>query len=209
FDENRHLTGQKQLTLVDLANEESTSTRDINGDGVIGAKVVSAIDKAGGVYKVSIENKFFMISIDPAASPGRQTGLSNVLMSEDSKPLEIDQTGLLVEGALAGWKVNSAVLTTDSEGVSTTKVFALKSNAGGYSDVKRLTFSGATDSVDYPNYKMLSAADTLNARDLVAEETNQSYGRDFNADKAVGVKIDQTVDKKVGLFTAKVLGQFS
>ena len=207
FDENRHLTGQKQLTLVDLANEESTSTRDINGDGVIGAKVVSAIDKGGGVYKVNIENKFFMISIDPAASPGRQTGLSNVLMSEDSKPLEIDQTGLLVEGALAGWKVNSAVLTTDSEGVSSTKVFALKSNAGGYSDVKRLTFSGATDSVDYPNYKMLSAADTLNARDLVAEETNQSYGRDFNADKAVGVKIDQTVDKKVGLFTAKVLGQ--
>ena len=207
FDENRHLTGQKQLTLVDLANEESTSSRDINGDGAIGAKVVSAIDKSQGVYKVSIENKFFMISIDPTTSPGRQTGLTNVLMGEDSKPLEIDQAGLLIEGELAGWKVNSAVQTIDSDGVSTTKVFALKSNAGGYSDVKRLSFKGATDSVDYLNYKMLSAAETLNARDLVAEETNQNYGRDFNADKAVGVKIAQTIDKKVGLYSTRVLGQ--
>jgi len=207
FDENRHLTGQKQLTLVDLANEESTSSRDINGDGAIGAKVVSAIDKSQGVYKVSIENKFFMISIDPTTSPGRQTGLTNVLMGEDSKPLEIDQAGLLIEGELAGWKVNSAVQTIDSDGVSTTKVFALKSNAGGYSDVKRLTFNGATDSIDYLNYKMLSAAETLNARDLVAEETNQNYGRDFNADKAVGVKIAQTIDKKVGLYSTNVLGQ--
>ena len=207
FDENRHLTGQKQLTLVDLANEESTSSRDINGDGAIGAKVVSAIDKSQGVYKVSIENKFFMISIDPTTSPGRQTGLTNVLMGEDSKPLEIDQAGLLIEGELAGWKVNSAVQTIDSDGVSTTKVFALKSNAGGYSDVKRLSFKGATDSVDYLNYKMLSAAETLNARDLVAEETNQNYGRDFNADTAVGVKIAQTIDKKVGLYSTRVLGQ--
>ena len=77
---------------------------------------------------------------------------------------------------------------------TTTKVFALKSNACGYSDVKRLTFNGATDSIDYLNYKMLSAAETLNARDLVAEETNQNYGRDFNADKAVGVKIAQTIE---------------
>jgi len=207
FDENRHLIGQKQLTLVDLANEESSSSRDINGDGVIGAKVVSAIDKAGGVYKVSIENKFFMISIDPVTSPGRQTGLTNVLMGEDSKPLEIDQNGVLLDGELAGWKVNSAVRSTDSEGVSTTKVFALKNNAGGYFDVNRLSFNEVTESVDYPNYKMLSAAETLNARDLIVEETNQNYGRDFNADKAVGVKIEQTVDKKVGLFSTKVLGQ--
>ena len=37
FDENHQLTGKTQMSLVDLANEESSATRDINGDGVIGA----------------------------------------------------------------------------------------------------------------------------------------------------------------------------
>ena len=207
FDENRRLTGKSELTLVDVANEESSASRDINGDGVIGAKVISAIDKAGGLYKVSIENKFFMVSLDPSTSPGRQTGLTNILMGEDSKPLEIDQAGVLLHGDLEGWKVGTAVRTVDEEGVSTTKVFALKTNAGGYSDVKRLTFNEAADSVDFPNYKMLTVAEDLNARDLIAEETNDVYGRDLNADKAVGLKIEQTVDKKAGLYAAKVLGQ--
>ena len=207
FDENRRFTGKSELTLVDVANEESVASRDINGDGVIGAKVIAAIDKTGGLYKVSIENKFFMVALDPSAAPGRQTGLTNILMGEDSKPLEIDQTGVLLNGELAGWKVSTAVRTLDEEGVSTTKVFALKNNSNGYSDVKRLTFNEAVDSVDFPNYKMLTVAEDLNARDLIAEETNDVYGRDLNADKAVGLKIEQTVDKKAGLYVAKVLGQ--
>ena len=207
FDENRRFTGKSELTLVDVANEESSASRDINGDGVIGAKVIAAIDKTGGLYKVSIENKFFMVAIDPSAAPGRQTGLSNVLMGEDSKPLEIDQANVLLSGDLEGWKVSTAVRMVDDEGVSTTKVFALKNNADGYSDVKRLTFNEAADSVDYPNYKMLSVAEDLNARDLIAEETNNVYGRDLNADKAVGLKIGQTIDKKAGLYAAKVLGE--
>jgi hypothetical protein len=207
FDENRRFTGKSELTLVDVANEETSATRDINGDGVIGAKVISAIDKTGGLYKVSIENKFFMVAIDPTAAPGRQTGLTNVLMGEDSKPLEIDQAGVLLNGDLEGWKVSTAVRTVDGEGVSTTKVFALKNNDNGYSDVKRLTFNEAADSVDYPNYKMLSVSENLNARDLIAEETNNVYGRDLNADKAVGLKIEQSIDKKAGLYAAKVLGQ--
>ena len=207
FDENRRFTGKSELTLVDVANEETSASRDINGDGVIGAKVIAAIDKTGGLYKVSIENKFFMVALDPSAAPGRQTGLTNILMGEDSKPLEIDQAGVLLNGDLAGWKVSTSVRTVDEEGVSTTKVFALKSNSNGYSDVKRLTFNEAADSVDFPNYKMLTVAEDLNARDLIAEETNDVYGRDLNADKAVGLKIEQTVDKKAGLYAAKVLGQ--
>ena len=207
FDENRRFTGKSELTLVDVANEETSASRDINGDGVIGAKVIAAIDKTGGLYKVSIENKFFMIALDPSAAPGRQTGLTNILMGEDSKPLEIDQAGVFLNGNLAGWKVSTSVRTVDEEGVSTTKVFALKSNSNGYSDVKRLTFNEAADSVDFPNYKMLTVAEDLNARDLIAEETNDVYGRDLNADKAVGLKIEQTVDKKAGLYSAKVLGQ--
>jgi hypothetical protein len=54
---------------------------------------------------------------------------------------------------------------------------------------------------------MLSANDTLSAQDLIAEETNQAYGKDLNADKAVGLKIDQAIDKKAGLYSATVLGQ--
>ena len=209
FDENHQLIGKSPLTLIDLANEETSATRDINGDGVIGAKVISAVDKAGGLYKVSLESKFYLVSA--ATPPSRQIDLKNVLMSADGNPLEIDQAGTFtsapVNGELAGWKVNSSVRVTDDEGKVVVKIFALRANEGGFSDVKRLSFNESTDSIDYPNYQMLSAAEELTAQDLISEEATQAYGRDFNADKAVGLKITQTVDAKVGLYAAKVLGE--
>lgn len=207
FNENHQLTEHTKLSLVDLANEETTVTRDINGDGVIGAKVIGPVDKNGGLYKVSIENKFLLVATNPASAPGRQISLQNVLLSEEGNPLEINQAGIFQNGDLAGWKVNSSVRIVGDEGNITTKVFALKSNGAGVMEVKRLTFEESADSVDFPNYKLLAANDTLNAQELVAEETNQAYGKDLNSDKAVGLKIDQTVDKKMGLYAATVLGQ--
>ena len=212
FDENHQLMGKSQLTLIDLANEESTGTpRDINGDGVIGAKVISAVNKAGGLYKVSLESKFYLVSVSPSTPPSRQIDLKNVLMSEDGNPLEIDQagtfTGSTVNGELTGWKVNSSVRVTNDDGKVVVKLFALRDNARGFSDVKRLSFNESTDSIDYPDYQMLSTAEDLTAQDLISEEANQAYGRDFNADKAVGLKITETVDAKVGLYAAMVLGQ--
>ena len=209
FDENHQLMSKSQLTMIDLANEETSATRDINGDGVIGAKVISAVDKAGGLYKVSLESKFYLVS--SATPPSRQIDLKNVLMSADGNPLEITQdgtfTGATVNGELAGWKANSSVRFADDEGKVFVKLFTLRANDGGFSDVKRLSFNESKDSIDYPNYQMLSAAEVLTAQDLISEEANRTYGRDFNADKAVGLKITQTVDAKVGLYSAKVLDQ--
>jgi len=207
FDENHQLKNKTQLSLVDLANEETNATRDINGDGIIGAKVISPVDKNGGLYKVSIENKYLLVAVNPSSTPGRQVNLENALLSEDGNPLEINQAGVFQTGELAGWKVNASVRVVGNEGKVTTKVFALKSNIEGVMEVKRLTFEESTDSVDFANYKMLATIDTLNAQDLIAEETNQTYGKDLNADKAVGLKINQTVDKKLGLYSATVLGQ--
>ena len=207
FDENHQLTGKTQMSLVDLANEESSATRDINGDGVIGAKVISAIDKNGGLYKVSLENKYYVVALNPNSQPGRQIDLKNALLGDDGNPLEISQANVFVNGDLNGWKVNAGVRSIDAEGKVTTKIFALSNSNDGVVNVKRLTFEESADSVDFPNYKMLSANDTLNAQDLIDEETNQVYGKDLNADKAVGVKIDQAIDKKLGLYSATVLGQ--
>jgi len=209
FDENHQMKGKSQLTMIDLANEETSAKRDINGDGVIGAKVISAVDKAGGLYKVSLESKFYLVS--SATPPSRQIDLKNVLMSADGNALEITQDGTFtdatVNGELAGWKANSSVRVADDEGKVVIKLFALRANQGGFSDVKRLSFNESKDSIDYPNYQMLSAAEVLTAQDLISEEANRTYGRDFNADKAVGLKITQTVDAKLGLYSAKVLGQ--
>ena len=207
FNENRQLIDKAQLSLVDLANEEATATRDINGDGVIGAKVIAPVDKNGGLYKVSLEDKFLLVAVNPASAPGRQINLQNVLLSAEGNPLEINQAGVFQNGDLAGWKVNASVRVTDDEGKITTKVFALKSNSEGVIEVKRLNFEESSDSTDFANYKMLVSNDTLNAQDLIAEETNLTYGKDLNLDKAVGLKIDQTIDKKVGLYSATVLGQ--
>ena len=213
FDENHQLTGQEKLSIIDLANEESiTTNRDINGDGFVGAKVTAVIDKAAGLYKVSIDNNFMLVAINPSNPPLKQISLSDVLLDENSTPLLISEIGLNIldqSGVSTGWNVRNAVRSPDEFSI---KVYATKTNTNGtvdnladdFTGVKRLTFSLSADSVDYTTYKRLSSEDILTSKELVADEA--LYIKDVNGDKVVGAKIKTVEDKVAGLYTTKVLG---
>ena len=214
FDKNHQLTGQEKLSIIDLANEESITTngRDINGDGFVGAKVTAVIDKAAGLYKVSIDNNFMLVAINPSNPPLKQISLSNVLLDDNSTPLLISEIGLNIlnqNGVSTGWNVRNAVRSPDELSI---KVYATKTNTNGtvdnladdFTGVKRLTFSLSAESVDYTTYKRLSSEDILTSKELVADEALSN--KDVNGDKVVGAKINSVVDKAAGLYTTKVLG---
>lgn len=211
FGANFTIKNEKDVNLVDLANDETDAARDINGDGIIGAKVLNAIDKAAGLYRVSIENKFMMVSAAPANPPIKQTSLRNVLMGENSSPLQLGTNNEILDdtGVSTGFKVRSAF--TDSLDTSLFKVFATKTNGNGttdtaddFSDVKQITFKVNLNSIDYTDYKRVENSVVLDAKSLVAAE--KSSGKDLNTDLSVGVKIGAAVDKNGGLYSTKVLG---
>lgn len=217
FNENHVLIDKRQLTLAELVNEESSSIigndisgRDINGDGVVGVKVISAINVNTGIYKVSIDDKFMLIAPGTTPPPGRTADLSTALMADDINPLEIDSNGVLTDPELEGYRVFSGFKSINSEDVNTVKIFAIKSNANSqpgqsYNDVKMLTFTESTLTSNASPKFLLSSTQNLTAEELIAEE--KISGKDLNADKTVGMKIDQVIDKKVGLYTSKILGQ--
>ncbi len=209
FDENHKQISKSQLSLTDLANEESAIERDINGDGVFGAKVISTIKANSGIYKVALDGKFMLVAPGTATTPVRMTDLSTVLMTNEEKPLEISTDGLLVNSEFNGFRVFSGTISTNSEGLNSVKIFAIKTNTTGvgqaYNDVKMLTFTdNALPGSISPNY-VLSTNQDLTAEEIIAEE--KISGFDLNADKAVGVKIDEVIDKKAGLYSSKILGQ--
>jgi hypothetical protein len=211
FDTNYTLKSEKTINLVDLANDETDATRDINGDGVIGAKVLNAIDKAAGLYRVSIENKFMMVSTSTANPPVKQTSLRNVLLGENSSPMQINANSEILDdvGDTTGFKVRSAF--TDALDTTLFKVFATKTNSNGtgdtaddFSDVKQITFKVNNTAIDYADYKRVETSVVLDAKSLVDAE--KLSGKDLNSDLAVGAKIGTAVDKRGGLYSTKVLG---
>lgn len=170
----------KVLSLIELADAEKTIQRDINGDKSIGAAVASKpIDKTGGLYTASIGGESMTIV---SAAPGKSTSLSDkVLLGADGQtPWKLD-TGYVLQAAV-----------TESNG--NVSIYANK--VGDATGVRRYTFDAA---------RVFSEAEDLTAEQMVSAE--KSAGRDFNADKAVGLNVTAAVDKKGGLYKASVLGQ--
>lgn len=211
FDANYTLKSETAVNLVDLANDETHASRDINGDGVIGAKVLNAIDKAAGLYRVSIENKFMMVSASAANPPVKQTSLRSVLLGESSSPIQLGVNSEILDevGVTTGFKVRSAFI--DPLDATLFKVFATKTNgnqtdatADDFSDVKQITFKINTNAIDYKDYKRVETSAVLDAKSLV--EAEKASGKDLNTDLSIGVKISAAVDKSGGLYSTKVLG---
>jgi len=129
-------------------------------------------------------------------------------MENEGNPLEISSDGLLVSPEFNGFRVFSGTQSINPDGLNTVKVFAIKSNTGSgqaYNDVKMLTFTDSRlPGSASPNF-VLSANLDLSAEEIIAEE--KISGFDLNADKVVGVKIEQTIDKKVGLYSSIILGK--
>ena len=175
---------EKTLSLLELADEEKKTSRDINGDGAVGAVLSAAVDKAGGLYETQIDGNKIMI-VAPAF-PGRTTALGDkALLNGDGAAWQVD-TGFTLR------TVTGNVASTYGEG--DISVYASNNTSGA---VRRYTFSAD---------RVLSSVENLDVTDLVAAEKLEN--RDLNVDQAVGLSINSMpVDKTGGLFKTTVLDQ--
>lgn len=175
---------EKTLTLLELADEEKKTTRDINGDGAVGAVLSALVDRAGGLYQAKIDG--VTMTVVAPAFPGKKISLSDkVLFNGDGAAWQVSTGFTLrsVTGNVAG-----------AAGAGDISVYASNTTSGA---VRRYTFSAD---------RVLSGVENLDASDLVAAE--KLANRDLNVDQAVGLSINSMpVDKTGGLFKTTVLDQ--
>ena len=171
----------KVLNNIDLAHAEKLTSRDINADKSIGAAVTLTHDKVGGLYQAQINGETMTLVSDVAV--GRATDVSGkVLLNADEASSWQKDSGYTLQG----------VTTAEDGSIS---VYATKD--GDSTAVRRYSFNS-----DH----IFQEAEDLTADQLVAAE--KAAGRDFNADKAVGLNVNTTaIDKKGGLYKASLLGQ--
>jgi hypothetical protein len=232
FDANHVLIADpERLNLIELANEESPAvvpgvqriTRDINGDGFIGAKVEAVIDRFTDtassnsfLSKVSIEGKYMLSATSTA--PGRVTNLMNVLLKDDSTPLLINEQGEILddENAGTGYFAKSVIRrTVGSNTIVELYANGVNNNGTGsdltddFTDVKMIQFeqTNKNDSDSDLYFRVSEPEVILDSEKLIELETRAVIGRDLNRDKVVGVKISENIDKTSGLYSTTVLGE--
>lgn len=165
----------KDLSLIEFAALESSKTRDLNGDGVIGARVnQTAVDRVGGLYEASMvvggtTKKFLAVAATAAAV---NTNLSTVLLNKDG----------------TAWSNNAATSTV---------IKALGAN-NGY-DVYTKVASTYTQYHFDASYTLdETKTKTLNTVELAAAEV--STERDINADNVLGARITNRIDTTAANF---------
>ena len=197
FDANmKMIDSPTDMSLLEMANAEHEYGRDINDDKIIGAKIEKVIDKSSGLYQVTIENKKMLVQ--SASSLVKTTSLQNVLLDDDSNPIELNSNSQIVDDGVA-YNVDS-MFRKDAD---TLQVFGSKAIANGF-EYKKFEFQKKADG-EFKDYFSLSAVDLLTAKELVTLE--KSSGKDINFDKSIGAKISTFSNDKSGqLYSAKILG---
>lgn len=186
FDSDYHYIegSEKTLTLLELADEEKKTSRDINGDGAVGAMLSAVVDRLGGLYQAKLDG--VTITVVAPAFPGKKISLSDkALLNGDGAAWQVAAGFTLraVTGNVAG-----------AAGAGDISVYASNNMSGA---VRRYTFSAD---------RVLSGVENLDASDLVAAEKLEN--RDLNVDQAVGLSINSMpVDKTGGLYKTTVLDQ--
>jgi len=184
FDQNFKLiedesTG-KTLSGIDLAAAEKSVARDLDGDKVIGAKYDSTIDKTGGLHVAKIGGDSYYVY--SAGKPDKGMTLADKAFLSDDGETKWSTSGTVV----------GLVKRSGNQGF----YLYSKDTVDGEDVYTRHRFN---------NDRVFVESEELDAKTFASDE--KTYGRDFNGDKAVGVKIDEATDKIGLLFKASILGQ--
>jgi len=177
------------LSGIALATAEKDTGRDLDGDKVIGAKYVASIDKTGGLHTALIGGKTYYVY--SALKPEKGMTLENkVLYGDDGEtPWTIDTD--------ANHIIAIQKLETEEDDLDTVAgYYVYTQDSDDENLITRHTFSKG---------RAFKESEELDATTLASDE--KTFGRDFNADKAVGIKITAPTDKVSGLYQATVLGQ--
>ena len=184
-----------ELDLVQLAEQEVATGRDINGDRSIGAKRSANIDRDGGLYATSID------------------GTTVYVMSDvRERAFDLGATAFLEANGEATWSgphtgYDLATLVVDEgadandDSDNSYAIYATVTDGGAAAGVKVYRFDAARQLVDSADIDSVTLGGVKGLVDLEVE-----LGRDLNNDRAVGQLRDEKIDRKGGLYTTTVMG---
>lgn len=176
------------IELIELAEQEVATGRDINGDRSIGAKVEDQIDRVGGLYSTQIDGTTVY-----AASDSKQRALdlgAHAFLDENG---EQPWTGVD-----SGYQMATLVVD-DSD--NTYAIYATATSGGFAADVKVYRFDENRNFVDSADVGSVTIGD-----DKGLVELEMDLDRDLNNDRGVGQLRDDTIDRRGGLFSTTVMG---
>ncbi len=195
--------GIKTLEGKDLVAAEVTHKRDLNTDGIFGARIDETTDAAGKLYKADLAGATVYLS---KVADTRTDNTGGRAVSADGSLLKADGTAW--EGAGSGYKIATIVSGTKTVGgqsVATRTVYAhaQTANTPDTSDVKKFTFTADGNNFSLDANSVVGIK--VDAAEMATAE--KTAKRDLNSDGKFGVDITSTVDATGGLFQGSILGK--
>lgn len=186
-------TGYADLTLTDLSAIEGGLKRDLNGDSVVGVKVLASADKVGGLQVGSAAGRSFLLI---GANPKVVTDLSKALVNADGQAWATTADGSFDTNVYDA-STDSLVLKQKDDGVYA--LFVARKD-GDNTTVRQYEFDASYTLVDDDN-----TGKTLS--DIELADAEKTTARDINADKSIGAKLVMPpIDKVGGLYKAQISG---
>lgn len=174
----------KELSDIELADAEKASSRDIDGDKSMGAKVGLSYDKAGGLYQAQLNgHNFYVLSASTPDKKGIALGDKVLLDADEESAWQPASTGTL-----------TGVVTRKNDSDEVTGYWVYESD--GANTITRHAFNAD---------RVYQESEEISRVQLAEDE--KAAGRDLSGDKTVGVKVGLAQDKTGGLYQANILGQ--
>lgn len=179
FDSTGVYQDSSDLSALELADAEISSTRDLDGNGKIGALVDATLDSTGGLYKVTVAGQDFYVA-------GSRL--------DRARTLDVSKTALLNADGTA-WDLPDGTASV------------LKSKEEDYSwEVFVNDADGTVTRYRFDQDRLLADETDVSALELARSE--KSHKRDIDSDGVYGVAIEATpIDSVSGLYKGTVLGE--
>ena len=183
------------IDLIDLAAEEVAMGRDINLDRAIGAKVTGRIDRDGGLYETQMDG-VTAYAVSGTKERALDLSVHAFLNQNGDSPWEGAETGYELSALVVDEGADSNITTDNSYAI-----YATATTGGAAADVRVYRFDADRKFVEAADITSATIADDKGLVDLEIE-----LSRDLNRDRAVGQIVDDTVDRRGGLYTTTVMG---
>lgn len=189
------------LSNSDVVKAEVSSKRDLNADGIFGAKITAATDAAAGLYKAEVLGTTVYLSKTGATATDKTGGKP---VSTEGSLLKSD--GKAWDGPGASYQIASMVKTGVADADRTVYAYKFDNNVADKDTLVKFNF---TSTGADKNFKL--DADSVVGISVTADEfanAEKTAKRDLNKDGVFGVEIDTTpIDSEGGLYKGSILGK--
>lgn len=175
-------TGTKLLSTTELIAKETSAKRDLNVDGIFGAKITATLDAVGGIYKAEVGGASVYIHKGNAVSTDTTGG----------KPVNLD--GLMVGLDGQAWAPTSPATPAKMSMVAEGGGFSVYVKTTGTDEFEKYSFNA--------DFKQQGNAVKLTAEAMIAAE--KTAKRDLSGDGKYGASIVSALDSRGGLYKGAI-----